>query len=258
MTSSVQIPYVDEPTFEDESLHQWARNLKTSVNMLIHAVVDNPHGEMAYEEATDAYVIHAVSEIHLFHMSDLVEDHLNEWTFDPGGAADAITAVAAGTVAGNILVTTTTAHGLEVNDEVSQTGLSDAAYVGVFDVKRVDSTTTYEVVAAFTATDTGFMDHGSSLICDSGAGGDYLVLWSLSAQSAANNVVFDFDIHQNELAHFGTRIRRKFGTAGDFGAMSGQSIVTVTDGDRLTFAFQNITNATDITIRDFNFVVVRI
>jgi hypothetical protein len=66
-----------------------------------------------------------------------------------------IVSVAAGTVGGNILVTTSAAHGLIAGDFVTIAGAASAAYGGSYKVQLVSASTTFEVVATYGATATG-------------------------------------------------------------------------------------------------------
>jgi len=260
MPINVQFPQIDEPRFDDPHLDAWARIVKDAVNMLNSAVSATPCAEMLQENATDVYVINSNAEPHAFHHAMLLPGNLSTWTYDAGGdgTSHAITAIAAGSTGAHILVTTGTAHTLETGAIVSQTNLADAAYVGFFQVTSVPSTTTYEVLATFTATDTGTIDEAATLTAGITAGGTYLIIWAASIASVGANVVFDFDLHLNAVSIDGARVRRKFNTAGDVGSTGGHGLVSLMDGDKVAFAFQNVTNATNLTIRNFNLSVVRV
>ncbi|KKK72110.1 hypothetical protein LCGC14_2907170, partial [marine sediment metagenome] len=122
------------------------------------------HAEIHDEDNTDPFVINdAGGDFHSYHTNGLAAGDLADWTFDAGGAgtSHAITGIVQ--AGSDITVTTGTAHGLAIGDIISQTNLTNAAYVGVFDVLTVPTTTTYTVTAAYTATGTGTMDQAATL-----------------------------------------------------------------------------------------------
>jgi len=257
---SFQAPIIPEPRLP-EPIVEWAKPVKDAVNMLNTVVsAPQPHSEMLFEDVADVYVIDTTAQDHAFHTADMEQGDMFGWDFVAGGAgtSHAITAVAAGSVGGRIEVTTGTAHGLDLLSTITQSGLVDAAYVGVFVVQQVVSTTKYEVTATFTATDTGTMNEAACLIAGAESDGVYLCIWSASASAVGANTVWDFDIHKGATALIGTRIQRKFGGAGDVGAMSGVGIFSITENDRISFMVVNQTNATDITFVNFNLVISRL
>ncbi len=220
------------------------------------------HGEMIDEDNTDPFVVNdAGADFHSYHTDGMVAGNLDGFTFDIGGAGTSfpIASVADGADSGNdIEVTTTGSHGLAVDDIVSQTNLADSAYVGIFIVKAIISATQYEVAAAFTATGTGTMDQAATLISNDNAEGDYYISWAASATSATNNETFDFQLYKNDSVISGTKARRKFGTAADFGSFSGIGIVHLMDDDKISFALSNEDSAGNVTIRNFNLILIRV
>lgn len=218
------------------------------------------HAEMHDEDNTDAFVVNdAGADFHSYHTNGLVAGDIADWTFDAGGAgtSHAIDSIADGG-GGEIAVTTGTAHGLAIGDIISQTNLSDAAYVGIFVVNTITSSTIYEVTATFTATGTGTMDQAATLKCGTGAAGAYNITWYCSATSATNNETFDFRLQKEASIVTGSKVRRKFGTATDFGSFSGGAIIDVADGDQISLALSNEDSAGDVTLRNFTLIVVRL
>ena len=217
------------------------------------------YGSFYDEDNTTAFVINAASQKHCYHTAGIVTGASDGWTFDAGGAGTpvAIASIADGAASGvDIEVTTTGNHGLTVGDIVSQTGLADAAYVGVFIVKAIISNTQYEVEAVYTATDTGTMDAAATLTCDVGSDGDYNVSWSASASAATSSDIFDFTVYKNATVLPGSSTRRKFGTGGDVGSMSGVAPVFAANaGDKISFVIVNTSGAGNTTNRH---VVVRL
>jgi hypothetical protein len=220
------------------------------------------HTEMLDEENTDAFVINdAGGDQHVYHTNGLAQGDNLGWTFDAGGGGTSfpIASIADGADSGvDIAVTTTGSHGLAQGDIISQTNLADAAYVGVFAVKAIISPTVYEVAAVYTATGTGTMDQAATLTCDTGQSGTYQISWQASATSATNNETFDFCLLNNASVVAGSRVRRKFGTAADYGSFSGGAIQAIADGDKISLALNNNDSAGNITIRNLTISLIRL
>lgn len=220
------------------------------------------HAEIHDEDNTDAFVINdAGGDFHSYHTNGLAAGDLADWAFDTGGAGTSfpIASIADGADSGvDIAVTTTGLHGLEVGDIISQTNLADAAYVGIFEVKAIISTTIYEVAAVYTATGTGTMDQAATLEPDAVAAGVYSFAYCISATPVGNNETFDFQLYKEATAITGSKIRRKFGAANDFGSMSGCGVVAVNSGDKLSLALSNEDSAANLIIRNLTIVLIRL
>ncbi len=217
------------------------------------------HAEMTDSQNTDAFVVHTTALPHCYHTNGLAAGDLSGWTFDAGGAGTvpAITVIA--TDAGGIKVTTGAAHGLEVGDVISITDTGDPAYDIVHVVLTVPDTTNFTVSAAFTATGTGFVDQAATLTANAGQAGTYVCHWAASATlPVGSNETFDFVIYVGAVAQAKTEVRRKFGTAGDFGSMGNTALLTIADGDVVSFTLQNDDSAADTTIRNFNLTLIRL
>ena len=217
------------------------------------------HAEIHDEDNTDAFVINdAGGDFHSYHTNGLVAGDLADWTFDAGGAgtSHAITGIVQ--AGSDITVTTGDAHGLAVGDIISQTNLADAAYVGVFDVLTVPTTTTYTVTAAYTATGTGTMDQAATLEADAVAAGVYSFFYSISATPVGNNETFDFRLYKEATAVAGSKIRRKFGAANDFGSMAGGAVAPVANGDKISFALSNEDSAANLIVRNLTIILTRL
>ena len=220
------------------------------------------HAEAHDEDNTDAFVINdAGADFHAYHTNGFVAGDLAGWTFDAGGGgtSHAITGVADGTPSGtDISVTTGTSHGLAVGDIVSQTNLADPAYVGIFVVNDITSPTVYEVTASYTNTDTGTMDQAATLDVNTGLAGSYYVSWWASGTSVGSNETYDFVLCKSAAIATGTKVRRKFGPANDFGSFSGGGIMDIADGDKVSFALSNEDSAGNIIIRNLTIALLRL
>ncbi len=231
-----------------------------STNWHIVAETEIFHAEMFDTENSDAFVINAQTDDHIYHTNGLAAGELAGWTFDAGGGGTsiAIASIADGAASGvDIAVTTSVAHGLEVGDIISQSN-TDAAYTDVFVVKAKISDTVYEVAAVFGSTQTGTMDHAATLICTAGSQGRYEINWNASVTLASNNDIFVFAIHLEEAHQAKTNIERKFGIAADIGAVSGGAILNVGSGEHISFMVRNTVGSGNITIKDLNVRLIRL
>lgn len=224
----------------------------------VEASTEITHAEYTQGQNTNAFVMSVASQFHLYHSDTLAAGDVANWTFDGGGdgAVPAIASIVDGG-GGEIDVTTSAAHNLAVGDVVSITNTGDAAYDIVHVVTSIGSATVFGVVAAFTATGTGSVNHGASLTCGVGQAGTYKVDIGASATSATNNETFDFCVFINAVAQTKTEIRRKFGTAADFGSFAKPALLTIADGDVVTWAIQNNDTAGNITVRNVTMVLDR-
>ncbi len=233
-----------------------------NTNWRTAATTEIIHVEMHDEDNTDAFVISdAGADFHSYHTNGITSGDLIGWTFDIGGGGTSfpIASIVDGVASGvDIEVTTTGSHLLAVGDIISQTNLADAAYVGIFKVKAIISATQYEVAAVFTATGTGTIDQASVLSANTGSAGSYQILYYISATSATNNETFDFQLYKETTGIVGTKIRRKFGTAADFGSMSGGGIIDVANGDKISIVLSNEDSAGNITIRNISLILIRL
>ncbi len=221
------------------------------------------HGQADDEDNEDVFTVNdSGGDFHSYHSNGLIAGDLLNWTFDAGGAGTsfpiASVADSSGSPGSQILVTTTGSHGLAVGDIVSQTNLPDSAYVGIFEIKATAAATTYEVTAVFTATGTGTMDQAATLTCGAVVAGSYRISWSGSATSATNNETFDFQLMKEASSIRGTKRRRKFGTAADFGGFQGGAIADVDGGDKISLALSNQNSAGNITVRNLVIIVTRL
>lgn len=231
-----------------------------ATNWHVESSTEVAHAEMFDVNNSDAYVINdAGADEQVYHTNGMAAGDLAGWTFDAGGAGTSFPIVSVGNAgSGDILVTTTGSHGLAVGDIVSQSNLSNSAYVGIFVVKTVPLVTTYTVTAAFTATGTGTMDQAATLKANVGSAGQYLLNWAVSATAASNNDIFQFFAYVQVTKVASSQINRKFGIAADIGAMSGVAIITVGDSEQVSFVFANTVGAGNITLKDFNLVLIRL
>jgi len=166
------------------------------------------------------------------------------------GLRRTITAAATAAAGAKTKFTTSVAHGLSVGDPVSITGTTN--YDGLYLVDIVDDATNFTVVVAFVANDSGAMIRAAALQASNKQGaGRYQVNVSISAAVAATNKDFDFAVIQNATVVDKIKARRQFGTT-DIGSISLSGILEVAVDDWISVAMQNVTDATNVTIRNIN------
>jgi len=226
----------------------------------IESATEGFNADMQQTQNTTAFVMSGQDNDTCHHSAVLAAGPLLGWTFDAGGAGTSfpIASIADGAASGvDIEVTTTGSHGLAVGDIVSQSNLTNPVYEGVFVVKAIISATQYEVAAVFAATDTGTMDQAATLTAGAEAMGDYRISWWASATNETNNHTFDFKVYNGATQVTGIETRRKFGTAGDFGSLSGGGGVTIAAGDVLSFVITNTSGTGNLTVRNFNMEITK-
>ena len=220
---------------------------------IFHAEIHN------YEDNTSEYVIHAANEEHAYHDTGIVGGDVSGWTFNAGsnGTPIAISSVA-DNGSGTILLTTSAAHGLSVGDVICHTALSDSNYVGFFTVLTVPTTTTYTVTATWGATGTGFVDEPAHIHVQDIAIGTYMITWTASLSVVGSAITLDFHLHDGANVVAGSGGRHRIASSSTFKMIGGQALRKVVSGDRIFFAFSNTTNSTNLTIRDFSLIAIKL
>jgi len=205
-------------------------------------------GELEDADNTTADTIDVVDEWHAMYRP-LVTTAIRNMAANVG-ARRSITAAATAGGGSSTKFTTSVAHGLSVGDPVTITGTTN--YDGVYLVSVVDDATNFTVVVAYVATDTGTVIRAAAVQANNKLGmGRYQVNVSISASAAVANKDFEFAVFQNASVVDKIKTRRRFAST-DTGSMSLSGILEVSADDWIWVGMQNITDATNITIRDVN------
>lgn len=171
------------------------------------------------------------------------------WTFGAGQQL-AITAFASSDGGAKTQVTVA-GHGMSDGDIISIA--NTANYDGVFVIEQV-ATDTFVIAQAFNGDDgasTG--EQGSYLKCNAvEAEGTYEVEYSVSVTPAQNGNVMEATIFHNATYKINMEIQRKMGTAADYGVGGSGGYLTISNGDIITLAIENLSAAQDITVRNAN------
>ena len=154
---------------------------------------------------------------------------------------------------GGTLRCTDASHGLATGQYVTLTGMGDAAHVGSTAVTVIDANTfDCDDISHNSDNDTGNWQRGASLTVDTGHGGDFHCVFSMSFTSAGNNKNYKFELVKNttDLDEFAAE--EKVQTANDLGNASAQGTVVLNGGDVLWLQVENTTDATNLTITHGN------
>ena len=209
-------------------------------------------GMFEYENAI-SMGIDQVNTYHPMWTSGVVAGTLDGWTFLAGldGTFTSVTNPGGGQVTFN----TPAPHGMVAGQIVAITGASVAGYQPpnptIFVIQSTTATS-FNVIATFTATATGFCTRGSCLIAGASAAGRYTINWSVTAKTTTgSNKNYKFEPCQNttnvDKAAAGSIISNN--GANGFAA---SAFITVAAGDIITLLADNQTDTTDIIIVDMN------
>lgn len=194
-------------------------------------IVGNYYAEMYLDNNAIATVIETSdTPIALRHCS---AGFLNGWTFN-AGSAGAITAYAdyGATVAGTVKATSA-AHGLTTGDIITIRGTT--SYNGVFEITVIDADNFYFTDTWVADDGASDWDEGSYLLAGSGAGGIYAISWGvcLTEGGAAGSVITG-QLCLNTVIEKKSVSCRRFAN-NDKGGVSGRSLLSVSEGDRVCF-----------------------
>lgn len=217
------------------------------------------HAEIHDEDNTTAFTINAQNDHHAYHSAGVTFGDLAGWTFNEGsnGTSFAIVGISNGS-GGSIDVEVDAAHGLAIGDIICQTGLSDSNYVGFFKVLTISSSVSYTITATWGATGTGFMNEPSYIQVQDIAIGTYMITWTSSLSVVGTTITLDFFLHDGISTIVGSKGRHRIASSSAFKSVGGQAIRKVVSGDRIFFALSNTTNASNVIIRNFSLIAIKL
>ena len=163
------------------------------------------------------------------------------------GSTGAITAFADAT--GGQVTVTSAGHTLSNGDIVSISGTTN--YNGVFTVDNV-SGGNFEITDTWVADDaTGNFYQGDNITVDVGSAGIYAMSMHLYGSSAIANKDFAFEVYKNNIDQDNIHAERRFATV-DTGAVGSGGIVSLAEGDIISFAISNLNDTTNFTAKHIN------
>ena len=145
-------------------------------------------------------------------------------------------------------------HSLTANDEISIDSTTN--YNGVYKVVSV-TTDTFNIVATWVADDAaGNYIEGDTLAV--GVKGAYAFAYAVSMTSAGNNKRYEFNLVKNGDLCTKCASERFLATGADLGSLGSGAIFEAEVGDKIAMAVTGLTDATNLTVRNFNLRIWRL
>lgn len=211
---------------------------------------DRNYGEFFTHENATATVINEANAATLLH--GIMSAGANSGFTFSAGSTGAITAWAD---AGDGEVTATSVgHSLTANDEISIDSTTN--YNGVYKVASV-TTDTFNIVATWVADDAaGNYVEGDVLTV--GVKGAYAFAYAVSMTSAGNNKRYEFNLVKNGDLCTKCASERFLATGADLGSLGSGAIFEAEIGDKIAMSVTGLTDATNLTVRNFNLRIWRL
>lgn len=148
-------------------------------------------------------------------------------------------------------------HGLVTGDILTINGTT--SYNGIFEATFIDSSN-YYIEDTFVADDaTGDWVEGDYLMNDPGTNGVYkLEFHGFGMPDAGTNQDYEFEIFNNTVPVENLEAKRRFSNSSDIGTFGGGGIVTLADGDRVSFTIIPLSGTQDFTLEHLNIALHRI
>lgn len=167
-------------------------------------------------------------------------------------SSGSITAIAASAISGDIKATTSAAHNLSIGDVVTMAGTSDSNYDTRHVVKRVPSTTEFEVTATFGSTATGTFSRGETFDFD-GVPGVYEGAFSIGFQSAVA-APYEFAVTKNNIVIGESSVKHTLTATGSTQNIHHVFPVTLQKGDKIRLEVKQLSGTlTNPTIDHVSF-----
>jgi hypothetical protein len=217
------------------------------------------YGTMYMYESNDTITIAVASKYHMMSNADWVTGSVEGWSFQDG-TTGAIASFAdySGTVADTISATDV-GHGLVTGDDISIVGTTGGRlYDGVYTITRIDDDSFYFTNTNWVDTQTATWYEGAYLQASAGSAGLYILNWSVtfaSAHASANRYTFKTYINSTAVDQAAAE---STSAAAEFRSVSASAIVTITDGDRIYLAVQNITDTDNLECEHANISLHRL
>lgn len=185
--------------------------------------------------------------------------------FSAGSSCDGATFLASATGAitdtannGGVLRCTDVGHGLTTGQYITLNGMGDIAHNGVTRVTVIDvDTFDADNIVYSSDNDTGSWQRGSSLTIDPGHGGIYTGGFAITANSAAANKNFKFEVYGNATPYDEFAVEALFPNNSK-NAVSSGGIGLLEAGTVMWLATENTTDSTNITIVHANLHLVKL
>lgn len=209
-------------------------------------------GEMHAHDNSTATVINTAAIPHL--MQGLFSEEDSEGFLFALGSTGPISAFAEySTVVSGTTQVTDVGHGLSSGAILSISGTT--SYNGIFEATVIDSDN-YYIVDTFVADDaTGNWYEGDSLINNTGKSAKYMIDFNGFGTPETNNDVLSFHLYKGAVNLESLESKRKFTSSTDVGSITASGLVTLADGDTVTFGIINTAGTGDFTMEHVNVVI---
>lgn len=215
-----------------------------------HSINESSYGEMKIGDNTTATVIRGANQWQGV-TSNMATGLVSGFTYDAG----LLGAIASTSGTGTVATINDVAHGLTAGDIISINGTT--SYNGIYEVNTVPGPDSFTILHSASTNETGYWQKPSSLTADTGTSGTFRGSWDSCGIAVTNGHVFDFAPYVNTTRSTQATARRSFSNA-DYGSFSGTGLTEITAGDTLSFFIRNTSATGNLTIRAFDFNVVKI
>ena len=209
------------------------------------------YGEMHVHDNSTATTIDTANVPHL--MQGLFAEEDTEGFSFVAGSAGVIASFAdySATVVGAVKVADVD-HGLSSGAILSITGTDD--YNEVYEATVIDSAN-YYVFDGYSGTDTGNWYEGDMLLNDTGKTAKHVIEFHGFGAPETNNDILSFHLYKDVVLMENLESKGKFTSNTDVKPVSASGLVTLADGEGITFAITNTSGTGDFTMEHINVVI---
>ena len=209
-------------------------------------------GEIHVHDNSTATTIDTISIPHL--IQGLFSEEDSEGFDFVAGSTGPIAAFAEySTVVSGTTQVTDVDHGLATGALLSIAGTT--SYNGVFKVTIIDTDNFY-IIDTFVADDgTGTWYEGDKVVNSTGKTAKHMVEFHGFGTPETNNDILAFHLYKEATVLESLESKGKFTSSTDVKPMSASGLVTLADGEAITFAITNTTGAGDFTMEHLNIVI---
>lgn len=212
-------------------------------------------GCMYMYEAAQVITIDAVSQYHP--VIGLGQDGMNNGVTYLAHATGSITDTEDN--GSTLLRCTDVGHNLTTGQKIALTGMGDVAHAGFTSVTVITADVfDCDNISWNSDSDTGTWTRGSSLTVGTGHGGIYVITFSASILSAANNKNYRFEFVKNVTPEDTIAVERKIAVLNDLGSISTGGLTKLVGGDVIWVSVKGTTDATNLSIEHMNVHMVRL
>ena len=209
-------------------------------------------GEMHVHDNSTATDISTANSPHLI-QGLFAEEDTDGFTFVAGSTGPISAFTEYSTVVSGTTKVTDVDHGLSSGAIISISGTT--SYNDVFEVTVIDSAN-YYITDTFVDDDaTGNWYEGDNIVNATGKTGKYRVEFHGFGTPQTNNDILEFHIYKDAIEMASLESKRKFTSSTDVGAVSASGLITIADGEAITFSIINTSGVGNFTMAHVNVVI---